>query len=76
MIFFYMTKIIGQVLPINCVENGTVALTIDEGPSVYTDNILEILEKENVKATFHFNAAIRGRNLMTFMTGPSMMDMK
>lgn len=32
---------------------GTVALTFDDGPSpVYTPQVLEILKKENVKATF------------------------
>ncbi len=29
-----------------------VALTFDDGPSIYTDDILAILKKENVKATF------------------------
>lgn len=35
------------------VENGKVIyLTFDDGPSKYTDNILNILDKYNVKATF------------------------
>lgn len=48
------------VLPDTCVQNGVVALTIDEGPTAYTDEILDILEKKNVQVTFHFNPAITG----------------
>lgn len=33
-------------------EEKLVAITFDDGPSVYTDEILDVLEKYNVKATF------------------------
>lgn len=60
MFFIHLIRISSYALPQNCVKNGTVALTIDEGPSVYTEEILDILKKENVKATFHFSSNIRG----------------
>jgi len=34
------------------VAQGTVALTFDDGPSIYTKKIMQILEKYHVKATF------------------------
>ena len=33
-------------------QQRKVYLTFDDGPSVYTEQILDILEKEQVKATF------------------------
>lgn len=47
-------------LPDTCTTTGVVALTIDEGPSGYTDEILDILNRKNVKVTFHFNPSIVG----------------
>lgn len=32
--------------------NGTIYLTFDDGPSKYTNQILDILKEENIKATF------------------------
>ncbi|KAM5353907.1 hypothetical protein ACJ41O_000557 [Fusarium nematophilum] len=43
----------------NCSEPGTVALTFDDGPYKFTDHILDVLEENNVKATFF----IVGNNL-------------
>ncbi len=37
---------------INCYEVACVALTFDDGPSVYTAGLLDILKEHNVKATF------------------------
>ncbi len=37
---------------INCYEVACVALTFDDGPSVYTPGLLDILKEHNVKATF------------------------
>ncbi len=34
------------------VSDGTIYLTFDDGPGQYTDEILDILDKYNVKATF------------------------
>lgn len=37
---------------INCRVDKCVALTFDDGPSVYTDELLDILKENDVKATF------------------------
>lgn len=37
---------------VDCSQQPCVALTFDDGPSVYTPELLDILKKENVKATF------------------------
>ncbi|KAI9682740.1 MAG: hypothetical protein M1829_006727 [Trizodia sp. TS-e1964] len=36
----------------DCVLNGKIALTFDDGPFIYTTHILDILKSYNVKATF------------------------
>ena len=36
----------------SCTEKGKVALTFDDGPSIYTDSILDTLKANQVKATF------------------------
>lgn len=38
--------------PIELVDNGTIYLTFDDGPGPYTENLLNILDKYNIKATF------------------------
>ncbi|KAF5020368.1 hypothetical protein F66182_7617 [Fusarium sp. NRRL 66182] len=43
----------------NCSTPGTVALTFDDGPCTYTDHVLDVLEENNIKATFF----ITGNNL-------------
>ncbi|MCL6593374.1 MAG: polysaccharide deacetylase family protein [Alicyclobacillus sp.] len=44
-----------QVVPeLWSVPKGSVALTIDDGPSPYTERILAVLEKYHVRATFFF----------------------
>ncbi|KAF9941903.1 hypothetical protein BGZ67_003733 [Mortierella alpina] len=35
-----------------CITPGVVAYTFDDGPAVYNDQLLAILKKKNVKATF------------------------
>ncbi|ORX60786.1 glycoside hydrolase/deacetylase [Piromyces finnis] len=41
---------------ITCINNGDIALTFDDGPSLdYTSRILDILDYEDVKATFFVN---------------------
>ncbi|RKP13662.1 hypothetical protein BJ684DRAFT_6269, partial [Piptocephalis cylindrospora] len=35
-----------------CSKPGVFALTFDDGPSQYTKTLLDLLEKENIKATF------------------------
>lgn len=39
-------------LHIDCSKESCVALTFDDGPSVYTNKLLDILKEYNVKATF------------------------
>jgi len=39
---------------IQSLPEGQVALTFDDGPSLYTQDILQVLEEHNVKATFFF----------------------
>ncbi|ERF76252.1 hypothetical protein EPUS_04329 [Endocarpon pusillum Z07020] len=36
----------------NCVRNGDIALTFDDGPYIYTPHLLDVLAQYNVKATF------------------------
>ncbi|KAH7213997.1 hypothetical protein BKA60DRAFT_597598 [Fusarium oxysporum] len=43
----------------NCTTPGTFALTFDDGPYKYTDQVLDVLKQNNVKATFF----ITGTNL-------------
>ncbi|ORX83435.1 glycoside hydrolase/deacetylase [Anaeromyces robustus] len=39
-----------------CVNSGDFALTFDDGPSLeFTSKVLDVLDKENVKATFFIN---------------------
>ncbi|KAI6264705.1 hypothetical protein MCOR27_011648, partial [Pyricularia oryzae] len=43
----------------DCVNNGVMALTFDDGPFIYTETILDILKSYNAKATFF----ITGNNI-------------
>lgn len=61
MLFLLFLGVTSQIkLPDTCTSTGCVALTIDEGPSAYTETILDILDKKGVYATFHFNPSIVG----------------
>ncbi|EXK46105.1 hypothetical protein FOMG_04320 [Fusarium oxysporum f. sp. melonis 26406] len=42
-----------------CNRNGDIALTYDDGPYTYTEDLLNLLQRYNAKATFY----ITGRNL-------------
>ncbi|KAG5743918.1 hypothetical protein H9Q70_013376 [Fusarium xylarioides] len=42
-----------------CNRNGDIALTYDDGPYTYTEDLLDLLQRYNAKATFY----ITGRNL-------------
>ncbi|KAM0452805.1 hypothetical protein ACHAO4_005224 [Trichoderma viride] len=44
-----------------CIDPGHVALTFDDGPYVYTSQLLDILEKHDVKATFFIAGNNRGK---------------
>jgi len=39
----------------NCKVPGTVALTFDDGPHIFTPNLLKLLKAANIKATFFVN---------------------
>lgn len=41
----------GQVIT-SCAVPGTIALTFDDGPSTYTSDLLDLLDSEDVRATF------------------------
>ncbi|KAG0230719.1 chitin deacetylase [Actinomortierella wolfii] len=45
----------------NCVHPGQVALTYDDGPSPYTQALVDYLNSKNVKATFFVNGNNNGR---------------
>lgn len=51
----------GPTMIYNCVNNGDVALTFDDGPYWYTNSLLDLLEQQNVKATFFINGDNYGR---------------
>jgi len=42
-----------------CVEPGTIAVTFDDGPYIYTDDVLDLFKEKNMKATFF----VTGNNL-------------
>ncbi|KAL6121535.1 hypothetical protein NUSPORA_01539 [Nucleospora cyclopteri] len=55
----FIPTVFGAFLPSECQRPGVLALTFEEGPIEYTETILSILRKNNIKATFHFNAIFR-----------------
>ena len=56
----------------NCVMDGHLALTFDDGPSEYTDRFLDVLRQHRVKATFF----IMGQKLNTTKRLNSLRRMK
>ncbi|KAG0065794.1 Carbohydrate esterase 4 protein [Linnemannia elongata] len=44
----------------NCVVPGTYSISYDDGPSTYTNELLDILDREQVKATFFVNGNNNG----------------
>jgi peptidoglycan/xylan/chitin deacetylase (PgdA/CDA1 family) len=43
-----------SLVPIYAVSKGTVAITIDDGPTKYTEELLRVLKKNNTQVTFFF----------------------
>src|ERR1700754_3527370 len=41
-----------EAAPVDCAQVKCIALTFDDGPSPYTDRLLQILKDNNAKATF------------------------
>ncbi|KAG0381086.1 Carbohydrate esterase 4 protein [Mortierella sp. AD032] len=44
----------------NCVVPGTYSISYDDGPSAYTNQLLDILDREQVKVTFFVNGNNNG----------------
>jgi len=44
----------------SCTVPNTVAVTFDDGPFKYTSDLLDFLDRENVKVTFFLNGLNRG----------------
>ncbi|KAG0197493.1 chitin deacetylase [Mortierella sp. NVP41] len=51
----------GAIVVTRCTIPGTIALTFDDGPFLYTNGLLDILHSRAVKATFFFNGNTYGR---------------
>ncbi|KAF9118867.1 hypothetical protein BGX30_004242 [Mortierella sp. GBA39] len=51
----------GATVVYRCTIPGTIAITFDDGPFIYTNGLLDILRSRNVKATFFFNGNTYGR---------------
>jgi hypothetical protein len=45
----------------NCVTPGTMALTFDDGPYIYTSHILDLLAQYDAKASFMITGNNNGR---------------
>ncbi|KAG9066863.1 hypothetical protein KI688_012775 [Linnemannia hyalina] len=44
----------------NCIVPGTYSISYDDGPSTYTNELLDILDREQIKATFFVNGNNNG----------------
>lgn len=45
-------KFFGEIVPRVETSERVVALTFDDGPTGFTQNVLKILDEKNIKATF------------------------
>ncbi len=45
-------QLFGEIIPRVQTDTKVIALTFDDGPTEYTDEVVEILEEQDVKATF------------------------
>lgn len=52
--FFTFTTASANVIS-SCISQNDFALTFDDGPTIYTESILDILAQKSVKATFFVN---------------------
>lgn len=48
----------------SCYQNGVIALTFDDGPTSYTNDLLNLLARYGAKATFFVNGNNNGVDLM------------
>ncbi|KAF4456018.1 hypothetical protein F53441_1739 [Fusarium austroafricanum] len=53
-----------------CTTSGVIALTFDDGPLDYTNEILDLLDERNVKATFFVAGNNRGKGHMDDSANP------
>lgn len=67
-LFILISKSMSQLIS-NCLSSNDFALTFDDGPTEYTNNILDILYKKNVKSTFFINGlkVIRDQNTINII---------
>ncbi|EKV13114.1 Polysaccharide deacetylase family protein [Penicillium digitatum PHI26] len=56
----YTSKLPVGAIITHCTTPGTIALTFDDGPYIYTPQILDILAEHGVRATFFLNGHNRG----------------
>lgn len=56
-----LTDIAGSIIS-TCTTPGKIALTFDDGPYIYTAELLDLLAKNGVKATFFINGKNWGAN--------------
>jgi peptidoglycan/xylan/chitin deacetylase (PgdA/CDA1 family) len=45
----------------DCAETGTMALTFDDGPYIYTSKIVDLLKQYDAKATFFITGNNNGK---------------
>jgi peptidoglycan/xylan/chitin deacetylase (PgdA/CDA1 family) len=61
MYFFYFLQSQCEVLKDCCTKPGLIAITFDDGPVGYTSKVLDTLDNNNCKATFHFTTHTRAK---------------
>ncbi|ORX84390.1 glycoside hydrolase/deacetylase [Anaeromyces robustus] len=54
--FLFGAGLVSSAKIYSCTEKNTIALTFDDGPFEYTEELLDVLKKKNIKATFFINA--------------------
>ena len=47
----------------DCTVEGTIAITYDDGPYIYTEHILDVLKSYSAKATFFITGNNNGKRL-------------
>jgi peptidoglycan/xylan/chitin deacetylase (PgdA/CDA1 family) len=62
------TKIPRGVIIEHCTVPGVVALTFDDGPFIYTEHVLDLLDEYDAKATFFINGENWSRGISDFST--------
>ncbi|CAI7607094.1 unnamed protein product [Penicillium bialowiezense] len=58
----YKTSLRDSIILTHCTVPGTIALTFDDGPSIYTSLILDTLASHGAHATFFLNGPNRGHS--------------